>query len=84
MPGNGPRRHAAATLSAGFTVFVINPSVFVIGKDNWPNGVLIKTLLRAALTVPSWQPLLIDDVTLAISSLTRDYFSPVLSPIRAE
>lgn len=52
--------------SADFTVFVINPRVFIIEKDNGPDWVLIKTLLRAGLIVPSWLPCLINDVTLAI------------------
>lgn len=63
---NCPRRRAALMPSANFTVFVINPRVFIIEKDNGPDWVLIKTLLRAGLIVPSWRPCLINDVTLAI------------------
>lgn len=81
---NCPHWRAALMPSADFTVFVINPRVFIIEKDNGPDWVLIKTLLRAGLIVPSWRPCLINDVTLAIWSLTQDYFSPVFSSIRAE
>lgn len=60
------RHGGASTLSVDFTAFVINPHVFVIEKDNGLDWVLIKTFLWAGLIVPSWQPLVVGDVTLAI------------------
>lgn len=65
-------------------VFVINSHLFIMGKDDKADSVLIKTLPWASLSVPSWQPFLINDVTLAIWGLTLDYYSPLLSSIRAQ